>query len=224
MSTEVPVIFECMGNDLLGIIHYPENNISFKTGVLIVVGGPQYRVGSHRQFVGLARELAMAGFPAMRFDYRGMGDSEGEPISFEDTGPDIKAAIDVFFQKCSVIDKVVLWGLCDAASACLMYSASDPRIAGMGLANPWVRSETGAAKAHLKHYYTVRFFQKQFWLKLLKFEFNYFESFVSLIKNLLKATFSFKRDDLNRDKENMPFQKNGNGFYQLQQSDSIHHQ
>jgi len=48
------------------------------TGVLIVVGGPQYRVGSHRQFVMLARFLADHGVPCMRFDYRGMGDVSGE--------------------------------------------------------------------------------------------------------------------------------------------------
>ena len=42
-------------------------------GMLIVVGGPQYRAGSHRQFTLLARDVAATGVPTMRFDYRGMG-------------------------------------------------------------------------------------------------------------------------------------------------------
>jgi alpha/beta superfamily hydrolase len=45
--------------------------------VLVIVGGPQYRAGSHRQFTLLARSLAEQGFAVLRFDYRGMGDSTG---------------------------------------------------------------------------------------------------------------------------------------------------
>jgi len=52
-------------------------------GVLIVVGGPQYRVGSHRQFLLLSRRLAAEGHPVMRFDYRGMGDASGAMRGFE---------------------------------------------------------------------------------------------------------------------------------------------
>ena len=56
---------------VLGIVTMPER--SNATGVLIAVGGPQYRLGCHRQFLLLARALAKAGYPVMRFDYRGMG-------------------------------------------------------------------------------------------------------------------------------------------------------
>ena len=48
-----------------------------------MVGGPQYRVGSHRQFTLMARAFAAAGYPVLRFDYRGIGDSEGESRGFE---------------------------------------------------------------------------------------------------------------------------------------------
>jgi hypothetical protein len=46
--------------------------------VVIIVVGPQYRAGLHRQFVSLARTLSTAGFLVLRYDYRGMGDSDGE--------------------------------------------------------------------------------------------------------------------------------------------------
>ena len=75
MIKEKPFIFNCNNEKLVGIIHYPEKKPYFQKGLLIVVGGPQYRVGSHRQFVLLARNLSIAGIPVMRFDYRGMGDS-----------------------------------------------------------------------------------------------------------------------------------------------------
>ena len=46
---------------------------SASTGLLLVVGGPQYRVGSHRQFVKLCRAAAANRIPAFRFDVAGMG-------------------------------------------------------------------------------------------------------------------------------------------------------
>src|SRR6185295_1875345 len=124
---ERPVLFECEGERLIGIIAVPEPPA--RVGVLVVVGGPQYRAGAHRQFVYLSRRLAAAGIPAMRFDYRGMGDSTGAARTFEDCGPDIAAAIDALRANCPAVARVVLWGLCDAASASLDYwhSARDPR-------------------------------------------------------------------------------------------------
>jgi alpha/beta superfamily hydrolase len=72
--------FRCENSWLYGIASLPEQASS--RGVLIVVGGPQYRVGSHRQFALLARHLAEHGVPVMRFDYRGMGDSVGDIRTF----------------------------------------------------------------------------------------------------------------------------------------------
>ena len=66
-------------------------------GVLIVTGGPQYRVGSHRQFVLLARALAARGVPVLRFDLRGMGDSEGSARDYRAAAPDIAGALAQFF-------------------------------------------------------------------------------------------------------------------------------
>jgi exosortase A-associated hydrolase 1 len=137
---------------------------------VILVGGPQYRAGSHRQFVLLARRLATEGFATLRFDYRGMGDSTGAAVSFEDTAPDIAAAIDALKAACPAVQRVVLWGLCDAASAALIYwnATRDARIAAMVLLNPWVRSEATLAKTQIKHYYGRRLFEREFLVKLLR--------------------------------------------------------
>lgn len=62
-------------------------------GVLIVVGGRQYRVGAHRQFVSLARALAAAGYPAFRFDVRGTDGSQRHARHFLDCGDDLQSAI-----------------------------------------------------------------------------------------------------------------------------------
>ncbi len=167
---EQALSWRCADAQLLGILSLPEPDQSLqRTGVLIVVGGPQYRVGSHRQFVLLARALAEAGYPALRFDYRGMGDSEGEARDFESVSEDIGTAIEALMRAVPGLERVVLWGLCDAASASLLYlhDRQDPRVAGLCLLNPWVRSAQSQAKTRVKHYYRQRLMQAEFWRKLL---------------------------------------------------------
>lgn len=165
------------GDTLPAILHAPAAPRDL--GVLIVVGGPQYRVGSHRQFVLLARALCAAGYPVLRFDYAGMGDATGDARSFEQAGPDIRAAIDRFCDEAG-LSRVVLWGLCDAASASLFHAHGDARVAGLALANPWVRTAASEANAYLKHYYRQRLFSPAFWGKLLTGGFDWRASLASL--------------------------------------------
>lgn len=156
--------FQCDGDWLIGILHLPPG--PRPRGVLIVTGGPQYRVGSHRQFVLLARALCAGGIPVMRFDYRGMGDSEGDSRNFEQVEDDLQAAVHQFFRSVPTLRELVLWGLCDGATAAAFHAAADPRIRGLVLLNPWVRSTRGEARATLRYYYLVRLREPEFWRKL----------------------------------------------------------
>lgn len=167
--TEAPLVFTCEGQRLVGVLATPDaGQAQADTGVVVVVGGPQYRAGSHRLFVKLARELASAGHPVLRFDARGMGDSEGDFPGFEHLTPDIGAAIDTLLAQRPGVQRVVLWGLCDAAAASLLYwhATRDARVVGMALANPWVRSAASLARTQVKHYYTRRLLERGFWIKL----------------------------------------------------------
>ena len=163
--------FACHGAWLYGVASVPETPA--RRGVLIVVGGPQYRAGSHRQFVLLARQLAAAGVPAMRFDYRGMGDSEGDPRDFTSVGDDVQAALDKFFAAVPGMTEVALWGLCDGASAPLCQPGLDPRVTGLVLLNPWARTEHSIAKTTLKRYYRARLLEAGLWRKILQGQFDY---------------------------------------------------
>jgi exosortase A-associated hydrolase 1 len=166
--------FECQSCQLIGILSLPAQQRPESTprGVLIVTGGPQYRVGSHRQFVLLAHELAAAGMPAMRFDYRGMGDSAGEARTFEQVEQDLKAAIQQFFDSVPGLKELVIWGLCDGATAAAYYCINDQRICALILLNPWVRTNAGIARATLRHYYIKRLLDPAFWRKLLSGRFK----------------------------------------------------
>jgi uncharacterized protein len=192
LPEEQAQVIVCRGASLIGILHRPEKPLT--KGVLIVTGGPQYRVGSHRQFLLLARYLSDAGIPVLRFDYRGMGDSGGTAVGFETCEADIRAAIDCFLEAVSEMESVVVWGLCDAASALMMYGESDPRVSGMVLLNPWARTDAGQAKTLLKHYYVRRLFSGDFWRGLLSGRFAMGKAIQSLAGNLRKV-FSVKRQD-----------------------------
>ena len=164
--TETALLFECQGEELVGIVSRSHDS-GAKLGVLIVVGGPQYRVGSHRQFALLARYLAAHNIPCMRFDYRGMGDSTGASHDFNQVDDDINAALAAFIGASEGLERVVLWGLCDGASAICLGLEQREHVAGAVLLNPWVRTEATEAGTMLRHYYLRRLLDRHFWVKLV---------------------------------------------------------
>lgn len=156
---------------LWGVLSLPTASAAPSTAVVVVVGGPQVRAGSHRQFVLLARSLARAGHAVLRFDVRGMGDSDGEALPhFEHIDDDIGAALAGLHQRLPALQHTALWGLCDGASAALMYVQRHPQapVSALCLANPWARSAATQAQTTIKHYYKDRLRQRAFWLKLLQ--------------------------------------------------------
>lgn len=167
-AVERVVRFGCEGEDLVGILTAPVIPAG-DVALLIIVGGPQYRAGSHRQFTRLARHVAGQGIAALRFDYRGMGDSGGSARNFEQVNDDIAAALDALQQQLPGLRGAVLCGLCDGAAAALLYvqARHDPRVAGLILQNPWVRSDQTQAAALVRHYYGRRLRSPEFWKKLL---------------------------------------------------------
>lgn len=167
--SESQIVFRCVDDELLGIVHRG----SKRRGVVIVVaGGPQYRAGAHRQFVSLARRLAGLGYPVLRFDLRGMGDSGGTHLGFQQSEADIRAAIDALMASEPQLEEIVLFGECESASGILFYAYKDERVSGIALVNPWVRTEGGRAEVIIKHYYLGRLVAPEFWRKLLAGRFD----------------------------------------------------
>ncbi len=166
---ETACSFECGNDTLVGVLSEPASAHAGEVGVVIIVGGPQYRAGSHRMFVQLARGLAARGMPALRFDVRGMGDSSGEPRGFEQQSEDTDAALAELRRLRPSLRCVVLWGLCDGASSALMYLEQRPEktLGGVCIVNPWVRTQALQARTNLRHYYLQRLVQPAFWRKLI---------------------------------------------------------
>jgi exosortase A-associated hydrolase 1 len=139
-----------------------------RTGLIIVTGGTQTRIGSHRMFERLAGALAAEGYPCFRFDRRGVGDSEGEDPGFEGSKADLAAAVSGFRAECPHLERVVGFGLCDGATALALFGA-EAGVDSVLLANPWfVESEAGAPPAAaIKRRYRDQLMSVDGWKKLL---------------------------------------------------------
>ena len=165
-ASEVALTFDCVGTPAVAVLHRPP--APRPVGVAIVVGGPQYRVGGHRQFVDLARDLAAAGVAVFRFDYRGIGDSPAEHPGFPNIAPDIDAALARFRAEVPELQGVALWALCDGVPAAAQLAAQTHGVAGLAAVNPWVREPATHDRTLLRHYYLKRPFQRDFWVNLLR--------------------------------------------------------
>lgn len=165
LADERIIRIEVDGTAVLAIAHLPEEIGGH--GVLIVPGAPQYRVGPHRLFVDLARQLAHGGVAVMRMDRRGYGDAGGPPAEFDAAGPEIAAALAAFRAAAPAARSFTVLGLCDGASAALLHAAMQPGVDGLILLNPWVRGDTADAQAMLGGYYLPRMLRWRRWLAVM---------------------------------------------------------
>ena len=131
--------FACAGETRVGTL----DDAPGASGLLLVSGGNEIRSGAFSGQAQLAARIAAAGFPVLRFDRRGIGDSSGTNRGFRDSAEDIAAALAAFRRECPALGRVTGFGNCDAASALMLG-------AGLGcdalvLANPWtIEHDDGA--------------------------------------------------------------------------------
>lgn len=154
--------FDCEGYTLAATLDPARS----KTGLLIVSGGNEIRIGAHRGMAKLAGDVAAAGYSVFRFDRRGIGDSEGENGEFTTSGPDIAAAITAFRKACPELTKIVAFGNCDAASALLLHRPAG--IAAHVLTNLWVveRTDELPPPAAIRARYAERLKDPKAWIGL----------------------------------------------------------
>lgn len=182
-TEEVPVVFECEGDHLVGMVHRPEQ-LRGRGLLIVVAGGPQYRVGVGRMQLTLARHLASQGIPVMRFDHRGVGDSEGMFRDFEDIEADLRSAIAAFKSAVPGLQHIELWGGCNAASAVMMNGWKFPEVAGMVISNPWVHDPLTTDTVVVTHHFRQRMFEWSFWKKVLLLKYNPLPAAVVLLRSV----------------------------------------
>ncbi|WP_404480851.1 hydrolase 1, exosortase A system-associated [Novosphingobium sp. BL-52-GroH] len=136
--------FACEGNALVATL----DSAPGRTGLLLVSGGNEVRAGAWNGQAMFAARIAAQGFPVLRFDRRGVGDSEGANGGFRSSAADIAAALATLRKECPQVDRVVAFGNCDAASALML--ARGAGLDALVLSNPWtIEDEAEAAPAEV---------------------------------------------------------------------------
>ena len=140
-----------------------------RVGALIVSGAPQGRFGAHRGFVALADALARADIPTLRFDRRGLGDSDGTDPGFQHIGPDIAGARAALQAAFPAVARTIGIGLCDGAAALLLAPGGFDALV---LMNPWTldgdRTADLPPPAAIAARYRARLADPRQWLRLVR--------------------------------------------------------
>jgi hypothetical protein len=119
---------------LVGIVSLPPNaeQASEKPGIILLDSGTLHRVGPHRLFTDLARELTVTGFITFRFDFSGIGDSK----SFTNSDTYEKLTINetmeamTFLSSKTNVRSFIIVGLCSGADIIHPVTVMDTRVIG----------------------------------------------------------------------------------------------
>jgi exosortase A-associated hydrolase 1 len=173
--------FDCEGAELAASL----DEAGGTTGLLLVTGGSQTRVGSHRMYEGLSKSLCERNFSCFRFDRRGVGDSSGDDPGFRGSEPDLVAAANAFRNACPKLERVYGFGLCDGGSALAMFGKA-AGLNGVILVNPWLveTQPDEPAPAAIRAHYRKRLLSLEGWKKILSGAVDYRK----LLKGLRKAS------------------------------------
>jgi uncharacterized protein len=92
---EVPLFFPNGECSLFGVLHRPSAEADARAAFVFCHPLGEEKLWSHRVFVSYARQLAAAGYPVLRFDFTGNGDSEGSfsDVSMTSLCADLRCAI-----------------------------------------------------------------------------------------------------------------------------------
>jgi len=118
---------------LSGIVSLPEPGTGAPLGVVLMNAGVIHRVGPHRFNVKLARRLTRLGYPVMRMDLSGLGDSltpsNGLPYEAQSV-VDLQAGMDAL-ATASGAKSFMLAGICSGARNAWTTALADQRVRGM---------------------------------------------------------------------------------------------
>ena len=136
---ETPITFKSHGMQIVGMLHMPERRKGKVPAVVLFHGFTGTKVESHRLFVKQARALAKAGIAALRFDFRGSGDSEGEFSSMTISGElkDARAAMEYIRSRPGIDQsRIGVLGMSFGGAVAAMLLGSDPGICAAALWAP----------------------------------------------------------------------------------------
>lgn len=206
MNAEVePVVIDNRDKvRMFGILHRPQYSRK-DIGIIILSPGIKSRVAPHRLYVKMGKRFCEMGFCVLRFDPRGIGDSEGEieermAADFYGSvqmGRFVNDTIDAmdWIEKKHGISRFILAGLCGGAITGLLAGAVDQRVHSLlGLGIPVILDSAGTDQTKymtrgqlkdLRGSYLKKLLDMKSWVRFLSLKSDYsliYRSVLTVVK------------------------------------------
>jgi len=126
----------CLGSGdvLVGVLTEPDDPVDGDVPAIVLLNaGIVHRSGPSRLYVEIARRLAARGYPSIRLDLAGIGDSDSRQENLTDqegNERDVRLAMD-FLQSRIGTRRFLLGGLCSGADISHQVALRDDRVAGL---------------------------------------------------------------------------------------------
>lgn len=157
-----PFYFGPSSMPLFGCYHAPPAGARRQCGVVLCYPMGHEYIRCHRAYRQLAGRLAQGGFPVLRFDYSGCGDSAGDDTQaqLQHWRRDVVTALTALCSRCAVT-QVCLVGLRVGGTLAMLVGATDRDIDGLVLWDPVVHGgaymiELAALHQEARRYFTSR--------------------------------------------------------------------
>lgn len=185
------VVFENRdGHKLFGTLHLPSEINTDYPIVVLLSPGIKMRVGPHRLYNRITLALNDLGFTVFKFDFFGLGDSEGEiehrflheVYRDTETGRFVNDSLDAldWLESNRGANEFLLAGLCGGAITGLLLAQNDPRVKGLVSLAMTVTLSSGPGErvkyasqdelASLGEGYLRNLLSPKSWLRLLTFQ------------------------------------------------------
>jgi pimeloyl-ACP methyl ester carboxylesterase len=211
------------GDTLIGTLHTPIKASPELPIIVLLSPGIKMRVGPHRLYNRMTAKFNDLGFTVFKFDFTGLGDSEGElereflheVYNMTETGFFVNDSVDAldFLRSTLKANSFVVGGLCGGAITGLLLAEKDSRVIGLiSLAmtvtlssGPGDRSKyAGTSELEaLGRGYIQKLFDPKAWLRLLSLKTD-FRTLSRSIRQLLFGRNSPVDRNTNSDPDKNP--------------------
>ncbi|MEZ4297437.1 MAG: hypothetical protein R3B70_20915 [Polyangiaceae bacterium] len=165
-----------------GVLSRPAAAPGDKPAIVLMNAGSIHHIGPNRAFVRMARRWADLGYPVLRMDLSGIGESPVHTGCIEnvpyprDAVADAQAAMTAL-EKHGVARRFILTGLCSGADIAFRAAVIDKRVAAAWMINPQAFHfpSSDSLKEFMRHeleaqYYKAGMFDLDRWKKLVRGE------------------------------------------------------
>ncbi len=215
------------GKKLFGTLHVPISLEQDRPLIVLLSPGVKMRVGPHRLYNRMTDHFNALGFAVFKFDFVGLGDSEGEldrdllaeVYNDIETGAFVNDSIDAldWLEKTYQYASFVLGGLCGGAITALLTAQADDRAKGilsLGMTTTLAMGARERSKhasqgelAALRRGYLKRALNIESWMRLLSLQSDFgtiFRSFKQAIVKKKVAAQPMNPEDSNSQSNSNP--------------------